>query len=85
MASIDKIYGTQEQYHQLYDWLKKNHAKWIGYLYQDRDWWGDGKEHPISNFPGYVDYVLSRECQIGWVLNGIREQYGGTLPLIEDI
>lgn len=82
MASIDKIYGTQDQYNQLYNWIAKNHAGWICYFYQDRKGWDDGNEHPISNFPEYIDYTLLVECPLEWVTDRIKEQYGESFPEI---
>ena len=60
MASIDRIYGTTEEFGAFKDWLKSNKPKAVKYLYypDDETWqteWNDGREHPMSNFPEEID------------------------------
>jgi hypothetical protein len=72
MAGIDKIYGTQEQYYELRDYLTKNHPDALRYLYPENYGCYD---RPISNFPTKVDQWLLKRCPLEWVTDRIREQY----------
>ena len=35
MAAIDKIYGSQDDWYEFYNWLKNNKASYIKYLYPE--------------------------------------------------
>lgn len=79
MAAIDKIYGNAEQYFELYDWAKAHKPEIIEYMCDKEDWlneWSDGLEHPISNFPSWVDYWLIANCPISFIVTYIKNQYG---------
>jgi hypothetical protein len=71
MAGIDKIYGTQKQYHELRSWLRIWYPNGIKYLFPARG--GFNKNHrPISNFPNSVDEWLLKKCPIEWVTDRIN-------------
>lgn len=74
MAGIDKIYGTQYQYKELYDWLKVNRPSAIKYLY-DRYGFMD-EIRPISNFSDTQNAWLLVNCPLKWVTDRIKFQYG---------
>ena len=74
MAAVDKIYGTKEQYDEFYQWCEDNYPKALDCFY---DWqWEDDLTHPITNFPIEIDGYLVLTCDIDWVVNRIKEQYG---------
>ena len=75
MASIDKIYGTQKQYDELYNWLKKNKPSGLKYMYM-KDGWMPDDERPISNFTYGIDRWLMKNCPIEFVQARLKEQYG---------
>jgi len=74
MAAIDKIYGTQEQYDELFNWLKTNKPYAIRYMYM-RDGWMLGEERPIANFSYKIDMWLKDNCPIQFVQDRLFEQY----------
>jgi hypothetical protein len=91
MAGIDKIYGTQEQYVQFKNWLLKNQVP-IKYsrltsdglkseilptecLY-DEDWDGEITYRPIANFPEVVDKWLMKNCNLDFIQERLKQQYG---------
>ena len=80
MAAIDKIYGNLAQFEELRVWLKDNKPEALKYLYLESwlsfEWANDGQEHPISNFPEWIDNWLLANCPLDWVTGAIKEQYG---------
>jgi hypothetical protein len=81
MASIDKIYGTAEEFEEFKDWMKKNNKDACKYLYypDDDTWeteWNDDKTHPMSNFPEEIDIWLYKNCPLDFIVERIAEQYG---------
>jgi len=74
MAGIDKIYGTQEQYNELEQWLKVHNKKAIEGLYPKDDY--NLEDRPISNFSKKTDKWLLVNCPITWVTDRIKWQYG---------
>lgn len=76
MAAIDKIYGTTEQFDELYDWLEEHYQELLPCLYP-RDGYTNDKDRPISNFPVYADKWLMANCPLDWVKEKILEQYNG--------
>ncbi len=79
MASIDKIYGTKEQYDEFHQWCEDNYPKALEYFY-GWDWTND-KVHPITNFPIEIDGYLLIVCDIPWVVDRIKDQHGLINPL----
>ena len=74
MASIDKIYGTNEQYDEFHAWCKKNKRAALKYFYQREDF--NPEDRPITNFPEEIDMWLIENCPIDWVVAYIKHQYG---------
>lgn len=81
MAAIDKIYGTNEQYDELYTWMDANYPSYLPYFYPKDGYTSDNR--PIANLPCSGDYLLAKYCPIQWVLNALKEQYGGKLPALK--
>jgi hypothetical protein len=85
MASVDKIYGTTEQYDEFYKWMKEHRPRGTHYFYP-RDGYEDPSNRPITNFTTGMDMwvlemCLSEVCPLGWVRTRIQEQYDlGHLP-----
>jgi len=76
MAAIDKIYGSNEQWHELHDWLVHENPKLIKYLYPPTGY-KDGTDRPISNFSMEADLWLWDNCPLQFVLAGLSFQYNG--------
>lgn len=74
MAAIDKIYGSQDDWYEFYNWLKNNKASYIKYLYPEEGYEFD--DRPISNFPEECDMWLLKNCPLDWVVGRIKVQYG---------
>lgn len=75
MASIDKIYGTNEQYDEFYSWCKENAVEMIDFFYQKDDYGGESR--PITNTPIYADVWLWKNCDIKFVKKQLESMYGG--------
>ena len=73
MAAIDKIYGTQDQYLELKNWLDDNCPEYKIYLYPEDGY--DKKYRPISNFHSDVDDWLKENCSLEFVQERLKEQY----------
>lgn len=82
MASIDKIYGNALEYQEFYAWCESNYNSLCEYFYEPREDLEEHEVRPLTNFPTDADVWLVKHCQIGWVLDRIREQYHG-LPSIK--
>jgi hypothetical protein len=81
MASIDKIYGTANEFRVLKDWIDKNKPDAHKHLYwpDDDTWeteWNDDKHHPMSNFTEEIDIWLYKNCPLDFIVERIAEQYG---------
>ena len=77
MASIDKIYGTRDQQRYFSEWISINKPEAVGYLYEwSGEWLTDGETHPISNFPAEIDEWLMGNCDIPYILDALKYQYG---------
>jgi len=75
MASIDKIYGNSAQYDEFYQWAAANRRQILKYFYPKGN--RPAKEQrPIANLPEGEDNALLEVCDIGWVTDYIRFQYG---------
>lgn len=75
MAGIDKIYGTTEQWSELFYWLAEHRPQYCRFLYTP--FWTE-PVGPISNFPMYADKWLYRHCELKWVKERIKDQYNGS-------
>lgn len=85
MAGVDKLYGTEKEWQELFDWLRfrSGRVQYVRYLYIPQ--WMDWEVNPprrifsgeISNFPARVDKWLYKNCPLKWVKERIREQYNG--------
>lgn len=75
MAAIEKLYGTLEQYDELYNWAKEHNPEILIYFYERPD-------KPIelgfamTLFPIKIDIWLLKNCPIEWVIRDILFQYG---------
>lgn len=81
MAAIDKIYGTQEQWQSLHDFLLKHKRSALIYLYPKEGY--DIKNRPISNFPSKIDKWLWKHCDMYWVQQKLSLQYDWELNNFE--
>ena len=75
MAAIDKIYGNKSQYDQFFHWCKRKNPKALMYFYV-WDYPDDGKNYAITNFPEHIDRWMLENCDLQWVTDYIRDQYG---------
>lgn len=73
MASIDKIYGTNEQWNELFRWLARHRPQYCKFLYPPFGY--DPLDRPISSFPSYADKWLMKNCQLKFVQDRLKEQY----------
>jgi len=78
VAAIDKIYGTNKQYDEFYEWCKINHTDALKYFYP-RDDYTEVFGRPITNFTEKMDKWMVKNCNIKWVTNYIKNQYGGKM------
>lgn len=69
----DKLYGTKEEYDELYSWIAKNLPTEIGnfYPYEHKD----GGVHPIAYFSMTTDKIVLKSCPVEWVKAKIRQMY----------
>ncbi len=77
MASIDKIYGTKEQYWQFYNWCEDQIGTWFFY---DEPL---GENGPITNTPVWVDVWLWKNCPFEFVKMRLLDMYGDKAPKIK--
>ena len=76
MAEANRIYGTQEQWQHLRDWLEKFKPEALPYMYPVFVR-GDARGiRAIANFPVEIDKWLLEACDLDWLLAKIREQHG---------
>jgi len=78
MASIDKLFGSMAQFHELYNWLKDNNKSLLNSLYLDiNDPPPDdnSSEFTIANFSRHEDEWLYTHCPLVFVKQRIKEQY----------
>lgn len=75
MAGIDKIYGTSDQWLELYNWCIKSGRK---YLIECMYPYAKYSEYyrPLSNFGIVNDIELILHCPLRFVRRRIKEQYG---------
>ena len=75
MAAIDKIYGSTEQYDEFYEWCKKHKPEAINYFYP-RSGYENDSDRPITNLPESIDMWLLENCDITYITEFIKDQYG---------
>jgi hypothetical protein len=76
MAAIDKIYGTNDQWQELFRWLaNSNRPQYIKYLTNPFDY--EPGIRTISSFPTVADKWLYKNCPLKWVKESIEFQYAG--------
>lgn len=80
MASIDKIYGTNQQYSEFYSWCKKNAEGMLKFFYEMDDY--TSRIRPITNTPIYVDVWLWKNCTLSFVREQLFKMYNG-IPKIK--
>ena len=77
MAAIDKIYGNIKQKEQLKNWCIDNCKEALNYFYDwNIDQLNDNQNHCICNFPEKIDKIILNKCNIKWVTDYIKFQYG---------
>ena len=76
MASIDKIYGTREQWKEFHKWCEENCPPALKYFYSIEDQSWEAEEIMITNFPSEVDHFMLYNCDIEWVTDRIWDQHG---------
>ena len=73
MAAIDKIYGSPDEWEEMYSYLGKK-PDLRKYMYPKPESHG-----PLSNFPVAIDYYLIEQPDLpGFMRARIFEQYGST-------
>lgn len=76
MSGIEKIYGTNDQFEEMLNWLAQNRPQYCRFLYQPFGY-GSATNRPISNFPIYADKWLYKNCPLKWVKKAIEFRYNG--------
>lgn len=76
MATIDKIYGTHDQYFELYDWCSENIPEACKFFYGEREDLNHDEERTLANFPYRIDKYLIQNCPIEFVQDRLVVQYG---------
>lgn len=75
MAAIDKIYGNEKQYEELFYWVTMHDPQYAKNFYQRRT--EDAKEiMPICNLPMHGEAFLYQCCPHEWVRNNIEDRCG---------
>ena len=77
MAYIDKIYGTYDQWVELFYWVSQKRPRYCKYFYPTPPIDSEG---PITNLPRQADIWLWAKCEIPWVRERLKEQYGPEGP-----
>jgi len=73
MASIDKIYGTKEQYYEFMNWCVQYKPEATKYFTL---WDTDDKfTHVICSLTVELDMWMLKYCDLEWVVDFIKGQY----------
>ena len=75
MAGIDKIYGSNEQYDEFFDWCKNNYPDALNYFY-GRDDYEPPDDRAICNFPMPMTWWMLENCPIQFVIDRVKFQLG---------
>jgi len=75
MASIDKIYGTLEQYDEFHAWCLLHKPEALKRFYP-RDGFKTPNDRPITNFSTEMDEWMWDNCPLAWVRARLAVQYG---------
>lgn len=76
MAYIDKIYGSNEQWMELFDWLRfSNRPQYTRFMYCPFGM-NSKTDRPITNTPVYVDRWLWDNCPLPFVKKRLKFMYG---------
>lgn len=73
--SDDKIYGTYDQYSELWIWCKQHKPQALNYFYQRAPFYDKTKTMIICLFPKEINQWMLENCDIEWVIKRIKEQY----------
>lgn len=92
MAAIDKIYISDlKDRTEFLNWCKINREKCLNEIERDlldyfyylnepdsffENWLKERKEIPITNFSHEVDHWLIKNCDIPFIVNRLKDQYG---------
>ncbi len=71
MAAIDKIYGNQDQYYDLWFWVATNCHKYCKHFYM-RFGYAQEELSPICNLPMVAEKYLYKNCPLKWVRESIE-------------
>ena len=82
MASIDRIYGSNEEYDEFYAWVAENIPCLRRYFWR-REWYDDPADRRICSMPVWADVALYRKCPLEFVRARLRAQYGPDGPTTE--
>ncbi len=72
MASVDKLFGTIEEYDELYAWCQTNIPMALKYFSLRKDV-ANGRS--MTLFPESIDMVILEFCPFENILKQIRYQY----------
>jgi hypothetical protein len=75
MASIDEMWGTQEEHDQLRAWIKRHRPRWRIHLYRDWSNLPPEEVRSIAMFSVRQDRWLARKCKLPCVLQNLMSQY----------
>jgi hypothetical protein len=74
MAAVDKIYGTRDQYDELWFYVANQKPEYLNYFYTQ--YYETTKSVcAIALFPEEVDRWLLKNCPLQWVKDYIKDQY----------
>lgn len=78
MASIDKIYGTYDQWVEFHYWVaNSDRPQYCRYFLPTPEY---GTEGAITNFSSEADEWLWDNCPLPFVQRALREQYNNNKP-----
>ena len=79
MASIDKIYGTYNQWCDFHSWVANSkRPQYCKYFYPTPNYGVSSADiGPITNFSARADKWIYKNCPLKWVKARIKEQYNG--------
>lgn len=77
MAYIDKIYGSREQWIELWDFLYENCPDYLDAMgcFPDKE----SLDARIAHFSEKQNSWLAKNCPLEFIQNRLKEQYGDTI------